>query len=126
MAKKPLVLIISKDEQSIKTEENLLKKKCRIEKAADGALGLKLAQELSPDLIITDLLLPKIDGFQLLKLLKSNPKTKTTKIMVFSVLLAEDRVLSMGADVFLLKPVIKQVFLDKVNTLLGDLKEAGG
>ena len=118
MAKKPLILIVSKDEQSSENEKNLLKKKYRIELATDGKRGLQLARELNPDLIIMELLLPKMDGFQLINRLKKSPSTRDIKILVFSLFLAEDRVLSMGADAFLLMPVVKEIFQDRVDELL--------
>ena len=52
--------------------------------AYDGEKGLELAQGAPPDLILLDLILPKIDGFEVLKRLKSSPETKDIRIIILT------------------------------------------
>lgn len=54
--------------------------------AHDGAEGLRIAQEVRPDLIITDALLPKIDGREVAKAVKIDPETARTRVVVMTAL----------------------------------------
>ena len=52
--------------------------------ASDGEIGLRLAKEKKPDLILLDLIIPKMNGFDLLKTLKKDPETAPIPIIVLS------------------------------------------
>lgn len=74
--------------------------------ALDGETGLKLAKKEKPDLILLDLILPKIHGFQVLKKLKEDPETKEIPIIILTNL--EDmgdveKALELGATTYLVK-----------------------
>lgn len=74
--------------------------------ALDGKKGLRLAKEKKPDLILLDIILPEIDGFQLLKIFKSDNKMKRTPIILLTNLSQKDEVqkgLELGADDYLIK-----------------------
>jgi DNA-binding response OmpR family regulator len=74
--------------------------------ALDGEEGLKLAKEVDPDLILLDLILPKMNGFKVLESLKADPKTETIPIIILTNLeRAEDisRALELGAKTYLVK-----------------------
>jgi len=74
--------------------------------ALDGELGLKLAKEKKPDLILLDLILPKIHGFDVLKKLKEEDETKEIPVIVLTNLeRLEDvsKALELGAATYLVK-----------------------
>ncbi len=74
--------------------------------AEDGAKGLKLALKEMPDIILLDILLPKIDGFEVLKALKSNKKVNSIPVILLTNLSQKNKVeegLSLGADDYLIK-----------------------
>ncbi len=74
--------------------------------AEDGAKGLKLALKEMPDIILLDILLPKIDGFEVLKALKSNKKVNCIPVILLTNLSQKNKVeegLSLGADDYLIK-----------------------
>ncbi len=74
--------------------------------ALDGEIGLKLAKSKKPDLILLDLVLPKVHGFEVLKELKSDPGTKDIPIIVLTNLEAiEDvnKAIELGAKTYLVK-----------------------
>ena len=74
--------------------------------ALDGETGLKLAKSKKPDLILLDLVLPKVHGFEVLKELKSDPGTKDIPIIVLTNLEAiEDvnKAIELGAKTYLVK-----------------------
>ena len=74
--------------------------------AEDGEKGLKLATSISPDIILLDILLPKINGFEVLKLLKENEEVKNIPVILLTNLSQKDEVkqgLSLGAEDYLIK-----------------------
>ncbi|MBM3250637.1 MAG: response regulator [Candidatus Nealsonbacteria bacterium] len=74
--------------------------------ALDGEVGLRLALSENPDLIILDLILPKFDGFEVLKRLKSSPETKKIPVIILTNLEGMediDKALELGATTYLVK-----------------------
>ena len=88
--------------------------------AANGLEALELARTLHPAIVITEILVPKLDGLALCRRLKADEATKDTAILVFSLLAAEDRARDAGADAFLRKPLSAQRLTDTVRQLLAD------
>lgn len=69
--------------------------------AADGEIGLRMAEESPPDAIVLDVLLPKLSGIEVLQRLKGNPSLNNIKVIVFSVSCDEEEfrsILRLGAD----------------------------
>lgn len=74
--------------------------------AADGRKGLKLAHEQRPDLVLLDIILPKLDGFEVLRELKANPQTKAIPVILLTNLSQRGEVqkgLNLGAVDYLIK-----------------------
>jgi len=74
--------------------------------ALDGETGLRLAKTKKPDLILLDLILPRIHGFEVLKQLKENPETKKIPVIVLTNLegLGDvDKAIELGATTYLIK-----------------------
>ena len=74
--------------------------------AGDGEQALALAVKEKPDLIISDVMMPKISGFDMLDILRSTPETKDIKVIMMTALSSEDqreRGEALGADRFLVK-----------------------
>lgn len=90
--------------------------------ATDGAQGVEWAKSLLPDLIVMDLNLPKLDGFEATRRLKNQPETKHIPIIVLS---AHDReknreqALAAGCDGFETKPTDFEALVAKIRSLLG-------
>lgn len=95
-------------------EARLLAEGYQIVSARDGEEALALAVKEKPDLIISDVMMPKISGFDMLDILRSTPETKNTKVVMMTALSqAEDknRAGKLGADRYLVK---SQVTLEDV------------
>jgi signal transduction histidine kinase len=93
----------------------------KILQATDGESGLKIAQEQMPDIIILDLMLPKIDGLNVCKILKKDKKTKSIKIILLTARTDEGAkitALRNGADDFVTKPFSSLEIKTRVNNLL--------
>ena len=91
--------------------------------AADGEIGYKQAMQSIPDLIITDVMMPGIDGIELCKMLKSEMLTQHIPIIILSAKsTTEDTLegLETGADDYVPKPFNEQILLAKIKTLLAN------
>jgi len=90
-------------------------------KAYDGEAGLNLAKTTKPDLIILDLMLPKIDGYKICRFLKFDAKYKNIPVIILTAK-AQDTDKELGkevrADLYITKPFEAEVLLEKINQLL--------
>ena len=89
-----------------------------VEFIADGVSALARARELNPEILVTEILVPKMDGLSLCHALKSDPVTRDIRVLVFSHLYAEERALDAGADAFLIKPLDEERLIDTVAKLI--------
>ncbi len=85
-------------------------------KAVNGEKGIELAHEAHPALIILDVMMPGIDGWQVLHTLKSHPVTKDIPVLVCSVLDISQIALSLGANGYLKKPPNPRDLVKFLNT----------
>ena len=89
--------------------------------AYDGQEALKIAQEESPDLIVLDLMLPKMDGYKVCRMLKFDERFKHIPIIIFTARIQEsDQKMGMevGADAYVTKPFEPQVLMAKIQELI--------
>ena len=92
-----------------------------VESASDGQEGLKKAREIKPDVILLDLMLPKLDGYKVCRLLKFDDRFKHIPIIILSARTQEgDQALAieMGANRFVTKPYDFGEILGYIETLL--------
>lgn len=91
--------------------------------ASDGEEAIKVATEQKPDVILLDIMMPKVSGFEVLAYLRSNEATKNMKIIILSALSQKKDIgtgQELGADEYLVKAeVTLSEVLDKVRTVLG-------
>lgn len=106
-------------------EARLLAEGYEIISAKDGEEALAIAVKEKPDLIISDIMMPKISGFDMLDILRSTPETKDTKVIMMTALSqAEDktRAEKLGADRYLVK---SQVTLEDVAKVAREVLDTG-
>jgi len=92
-----------------------------IETALNAKEAYSIIDRESPDLILLDLLMPKISGFDFLEEIRKNEKTKDTPVIVVSALTDEEnveKIMKMGAIDFIKKPIDLQYLVDKVESTL--------
>lgn len=93
--------------------------------ADNGADGLRMAKEHHPDVVVLDLMMPKMHGYTLIQEIRNEVSLSNTKILVISAkTYAADleRTIRLGADRYLSKPFDLQVFWKTIEDLLGDIK----
>jgi len=94
----------------------------KVIEAATGEEGLRLASEVKPELILLDIRLPDLDGFEVCRRLRESPVTAFTPILQLSASYRDEAArlqsLEVGADAYLTKPVERQRLLTTVNSLL--------
>lgn len=114
-----LILVVERDPQIRELESYFLNEAgFAVEFAGDGLAALALARELRPDIIITEVLVPKLDGLALCRTVKQDPLLRATAVLVFSILAVHTRAGEAGADAFLMKPLAEKRLVDTVRELL--------
>jgi two-component system alkaline phosphatase synthesis response regulator PhoP len=112
------ILIVEDDPSVLRATSYILEKEgYQVLTAQNGLEGLKKAREDNPDLLILDVMLPGIDGFEICHSLRSEPETAGLPILMFSAKGQEsDKAtgLKVGADEYMTKPVDREVMLNKV------------
>lgn len=102
-------------------KSSLLENNFDVLEASNGLEGLEKARREKPDLMVLDLMLPKIDGYKVCGLLKRDPRFSRTPIILFSARAQEeDQKLGeeVGADAYITKPFQSEVLLNKIRELL--------
>jgi PAS domain S-box-containing protein len=92
-----------------------------VETVADGAAALTAARERPPDLVLTDVMMPRLDGFELLRALRAEPRTATVPVVLLSARAGEESKLEgldAGADDYLIKPFSAHELIARVNVHL--------
>jgi CheY-like chemotaxis protein len=116
---KALILVVDRDPHVRELEAHFLDQAgYSIEFAQDGESALEQARRIVPDIIITEILVPNLDGLALCRRLKAEPQTRDIAVLVFSILAAAGRAREAGADAFLLKPLGEHTLVDTVRRLL--------
>ncbi len=116
---KAIILVVDRDPHVRELESHFLNQAgYSVGFAQDGDGALAQAQRTLPDIIITEILVPTLDGLMLCRQLKADPRTRDIAVLIFSILAAADRAREAGADAFLMKPLAEHTLVDTVRQLL--------
>jgi twitching motility two-component system response regulator PilH len=122
MTAMPLILIVDDSPTEVHVMQKALERHgYRTAAAADGAEGIRLAREMSPDLIFMDIVMPGVNGYQATRMLVSDPKTRAIPIiMVTSKGQETDKIwgLRQGAIDYMVKPVSPDQLVAKAQAAL--------
>lgn len=124
MVEQPTLLVVDDEPEINKLVARIFERRgYRVVAAYDGAEALTRVGQEPPDLIMLDLNLPKVDGWEVCRRLKSDPSTRGIPIIMLTAAHAnvDDAQigLGLGADEYIAKPFVKAVLLYNVERLLG-------
>jgi two-component system alkaline phosphatase synthesis response regulator PhoP len=124
----PEKILIIDDEENIVllAETNLEMCGYRVITAQDGKQGLEMAQKEKPDLIILDIRLPEIDGWEVCRRLKNSTDTRNIPIVFLTAHAQENDInkgLSLGAEEFITKPFIPEDMAQRIKKILAQKQD---
>ncbi|MBI4115892.1 MAG: response regulator [Candidatus Omnitrophica bacterium] len=120
---KKILIVEDETDMALLVESRLKASGYDVISVGDGQAGFEMAKKEKPDLMILDLMLPKMDGHKVCGLLKKDTRYAKIPIILFTARAQEgDRKLGeeAGADAYITKPFEAKVLLDKIRELLGD------
>lgn len=97
--------------------------------AADGAAGVRLALSAHPDLVLCDLQMPVLNGYEVVRCLRANPAWHTVPVIAvtaFSMPGDRDTALAAGFDDYLTKPITPEIFVQQIAAFLPPALRAPG
>ena len=116
------VLLVDDDERNIFALSAYLKaKKIKVETAIDGRDCLEKLKQLTVDVVLLDMMMPVMDGFETLAVLRKDEQLKNNKVIALTALAMKgdmERCMEAGADDYCTKPVDIDVLLNKINDLI--------
>lgn len=120
---RPCVLVVEDEESILLSLEFLLgKENYSVHVARDGIAALQTLEQVVPDLVLLDVMLPLIDGFELCRRIRENPALRNTRIMLLTARGRETEIargMALGADAYLTKPFSTRDLMGRVRALLG-------
>ena len=123
---KPSILLIDGDREVVEVARMVLENAFDIIAAPNGELGLSLAFQYKPLMILLDSYLPGLDGFRICNILRSQEETRETPIVFLSTATAREEIekcFACGADDFIVKPFSGRELMDKIWQILMKKKE---
>lgn len=118
---KPMILVIDDTPSNLMTLGTTLSSEFDLQIATSGAMGLSLAAKSQPDLILLDVMMPEMDGFETCQRLKSDPKLKNIPVIFVTALndlVSESRGLDLGAADYITKPINIDIARRRIRNIL--------
>jgi two-component system cell cycle response regulator len=120
--KNAVILVVDDNEQNLELLQAYLEDlQCRTIPAKDGVEALEIIKKSKPDLVLLDVMMPKMSGFEVCRRIKNNPQTADLPVIMVTALneLGDiERAIESGTDDFLSKPVNKLELITRVKTML--------
>ena len=124
MSSNKKILIVDDEKMNIMTLAFFLKQQYEIIVATDGVTALEAAEKHMPDIILLDIIMPDMDGFDVLVKLKNSDTTKNIPVIFITGLSDagdEEKGLSLGAAGFIAKPFDKAVVKEKIDSIFANI-----
>ena len=116
------ILLVDDNEQNLELMQAFLEElPCTIQTAVDGIEAIEKIERSVPDLLILDVMMPRMSGFEVCQKIKSQPSTRDVVVIMVTALNEVsdyERAVDCGTDEFITKPVNKLELLTRVRTLL--------
>jgi len=119
----PLILLVDDNEEILDFLDRILQKKYAIIKATDGGQALKLLETEAVQLIVSDVMMPGMDGFELCKTIKSNVEYSHIPVILLTAkntIQSKVQGLELGADAYIEKPFSKEHLMAQIASLLAN------
>ena len=120
--KTPVILVVDDNQQNLELLQAYLEDlDCQTVPAHDGAEALDIISKQPPDLVLLDIMMPKMSGFEVCKRIKNDPQTTDIPVIMVTALNEFgdiERSIDSGTDDFLSKPINKLELLTRVRTML--------
>lgn len=120
----PAEILVVDDEQHIRNllRQELSEEGYRVLEASNGREAIEITRQEHPDLIILDVMMPEMNGFDVAAVLKNDPKTLDIPILILSIVQDQERGYRLGIDRYLTKPIDTEKLFAEVSTLIGQGK----
>lgn len=119
---KKKILVVEDEESLLKLESILLTSKgYEVHGAADGRAALDAIEQVQPDLVLLDIMLPEIDGFEVCRRIKSNSKTKHIPVVMLTAKKSREdmaRGEQVGADWYITKPFKSAMVIETIQRFI--------
>jgi two-component system alkaline phosphatase synthesis response regulator PhoP len=120
--KEPTILVVDDNQQNLELLQVYLEDvDCQTIPACDGPEALEIIAKDPPDLVLLDVMMPKMSGFEVCRRIKNDPKTSDIPVIMVTALSEFgdiERAIDSGTDDFLSKPVNKLELLTRIKTML--------
>ncbi|MBP8912254.1 MAG: response regulator [Phycisphaerae bacterium] len=120
--KLPTVLVVDDNQQNLELIQAYLEDvECQTQAAHDGIEALEMVARSKPDLVLLDVMMPKMSGFEVCRRLKSNPQTSDIPVIMVTALNEFgdiERGIDSGTDDFVSKPINRLELLTRIRTML--------
>ena len=109
-------VLIAERDQNVRDLQRVFLERAgfRIDFVDDGLAALERTQGAPPNVLVTEILLPKLDGLTLCRRIRENPQLRELPVIVLSILSAATRAAEAGATAFLRKPIVESVLVAAV------------
>jgi CheY-like chemotaxis protein len=109
-------VLIAERDQNVRELQRVFLEKVgfRVDFVDDGLAALERTQSALPDVLVTEILLPRLDGLTLCRRIREDPQMRDLPVVVLSILAAATRAAEAGATAFLRKPIVESVFVAAV------------
>jgi len=116
------ILLVDDNAQNLELMQAFLEElPCKLKTAADGVEAIEMIERSCPDLLILDVMMPRMSGFEVCQKIKSQPATRDTVVIMVTALNEVsdyERAVECGTNDFITKPVNKLELITRVRTLL--------
>ena len=121
-------ILIADDEPNIVISLEFLMKKANydVRVARDGQEALRAIEERVPDLVLLDVMMPKLDGFSVCQTIRDNPDWKDVRIVILTARgrdIEREKGLALGADDYITKPFSTREVVERVRQYLGETSD---